>query len=77
MSNTKQKTAIKQAIDAVPFTYRNGPSIYNDAFNDGVEAVLNLLKPLEPINEQQIADAYNIGHNSTGGTGHGYIKRTF
>ena len=58
----KQKTAIRQLIEDVELIRRMNDSNYSEAFNKGLDAVINIAKGLESVNEQQIKDAYKADH---------------
>lgn len=64
-NNLKQKTAIRQLIEYLDW---NITSIRNSAYSrtaqielETIVGVLQKAKELEPVNEEQIKDAYNQG----------------
>jgi len=60
----KQKTAIRQLIEELEFVKSMWENESNEM--DGLHALKELLRKsqeLEPVNEQQIKDAYNAGES--------------
>jgi hypothetical protein len=72
---TKQQTPLQRLIGTLtalkdePYTSR--------ANTECLSAVIQLCESLLPEERQMVIDAYNIGHNSTGGTGYRYFNETF
>jgi hypothetical protein len=72
----KQKTAIRQLIEYV--------SLYDSISNPVIIDILRIAKSLEPVNEQQIVDAYDAGVKTQHGIqtsdvkhGEKYFNQTF